>query len=192
MKSCKNCLLPESVEGVTIDSDGLCNLCKTYDKNVIEDKEQERLTFEEDLEKALQECRGVGEYDCLVPFSGGKDSVYLLYKLKVEYNLNVLAYTTNANIPDLAWKNIHSTLKKLDVDHISYSPSPGLYKSFSIISFSIRSNEGPFIRSPMFMRPCLKAMLFAWPWRKIFPWCWPDILPGNPSRSACCTSLPRS
>lgn len=164
MKSCKKCLLPENVEGVSIDHTGVCNLCQNYDVKMSEDKEQERLAFEEDLEKALQDCRGIGEYDCLVPFSGGKDSIYLLYKLKVEYKLKVLAYTTNANIPPLAWKNIHSTLKKLDIDHISYSPSPAFYQKLFRHLFQHQEPRGAvytisYVYAPLFEGDAIRLAL---------------------------------
>ena len=35
------------------------------------------------FEKLVEDFRGKGDYDCLVPFSGGKDSVWTLYYLTV-------------------------------------------------------------------------------------------------------------
>ena len=60
--------------------------------------------------------------------SGGKDSCYLLYKLKVEYRLNVLAFTTDMNVPDVAWRNIQRTIDKLDVPHVVYTPPREFYR----------------------------------------------------------------
>ena len=65
---------------------------------------------EADLEAALQACRGSAEYDCLVNLSGGKDSCYLLYRPKRDYSLNVLAFTTDMNVPEVAWDNIRRTI----------------------------------------------------------------------------------
>jgi hypothetical protein len=164
MKSCKNCLLPENVEGVSIGSDGVCNICRNYRSEDVEANEHRRMVFAEDLEKALQDCRGRGMYDCLVPFSGGKDSIYLLYKLKVEYKLKVLAYTTNANIPDLAWKNIRSTLKKLDIEHIAYTPSPELYKKLFRYLFQHQEQRGAvytisYVYAPLFEGDAIRLAL---------------------------------
>ena len=36
-----------------------------------------------------------GEFDCLVPVSGGKDGSYVIYNLKKKYNMNPLAVTIN-------------------------------------------------------------------------------------------------
>ena len=106
MKSCKLCLLPGKVENADIDDSGVCRFCREYEKKDVITQENLRKQWEADLEDALVQCRGKGEYDCLVPLSGGKDSIYLLYKLKKEYDLKVLAFTTNINIPDIAWDNI--------------------------------------------------------------------------------------
>ena len=83
---------------------------------------------EADLEKALAACRGQGEYDCLVPLSGGKDSVYLIHKLKVDYGLRVLAHTTDIDIGEVAWANIRRAVDKLDVEHVVYRPSMAFYR----------------------------------------------------------------
>jgi len=130
MRRCKKCLVPESVPGISLSANQVCNLCRDIElqKSEALKEEEARLSFEADLEKALSNCRGRGEYDCLVPLSGGKDSIYLLYRLKVDYKLKVLAFTTNVNIPGLAWDNIRRALAKLDIDHLSYSPSPEFYK----------------------------------------------------------------
>ena len=112
MKRCSNCLIPDAVPGIELGTDGICNLCRDTEQLGTESarEEEARLDFAADFEKALIECRGQGQYDCLVPLSGGKDSVYLLYRLKVELKLKVLAFTVDINIPKLAWDNIRRTL----------------------------------------------------------------------------------
>ena len=65
---------------------------------------------------------------CIRDSSGGKDSIYLLYRLKVDCKLKVLAFTVDVNIPALAWDNIRRALAKLNIDHITYSPSNDFYE----------------------------------------------------------------
>ena len=128
MAVCKNCLLPDAVPGAAFDARGICRFCQEY--STIDHGAAERLHAARcaDLEQALQACRGQGEYDCLVPLSGGKDSVYLIYKLKEEYGLRVCAQTTDSNIGAVAWSNIRRALDKLDVEHIVYRPSQEFYR----------------------------------------------------------------
>ena len=130
MKRCSNCLIPDAVPGIEMGMDGICNLCRDTERLASESarEEEARLDFAADFEKALIDCRGQGQYDCLVPLSGGKDSVYLLYKLKVELKLKVLAFTVDVNIPKLAWDNIRRTLAKLNIDHITFAPAHSFYE----------------------------------------------------------------
>jgi len=128
MSQCRLCLLPDRAPDAQLDAQHVCAFCHA-EKHVDRD-EQEclRQARAADLEAALESCRGQGEYDCLVNLSGGKDSCYLLYKLKVEYRLNVLAFTTDMNVPDVAWRNIQRTIDKLDVPHVVYTPPREFYR----------------------------------------------------------------
>ena len=190
MKQCKKCLLPEKADGAFLNSKGICNYCTDYTTEKQKNYELERNSRLVNFENAIKYCRNKSEYDCLVPFSGGKDSVYLIYKLKYEYKLRILAYTTNANIPDLAWKNIYSTLKKLDVEHISFTPSHHFYKKlFNHLFLEIRKSAVRSTRFHMFTPPSSKVMPSAWPSKSRFLWFLRATLPVSPTLSACSTSF---
>ena len=47
------------------------------------------------LDKLIEKYRGKYAYDCIVPFSGGKDSTFQLYYLIKEYNLKPLVVRFN-------------------------------------------------------------------------------------------------
>ena len=128
MRTCSNCLLPEAAPAADIDSAGLCQLCRDYSPQSQDGDEALRVSREADLEAALADCRGQGQYDCLVPLSGGKDSVYLIHKLKVERGLRVLAYTTDIDLGPVAWENIRRAVDRLDVEHVVYRPSMAFYR----------------------------------------------------------------
>jgi hypothetical protein len=117
----------------------VCNLCRERTPTDISLEEQLRAQREADLESALAECRGKAEYDAVVNLSGGKDSCLLLYKLKQEYGLNVVAFTTNMNIPEYAWENIHRTIDKLQVPHITYTPPREFYRK--LYRFLLQNQE---------------------------------------------------
>jgi len=128
MRSCRNCLLPEAVPGAELDASGLCRPCREYKPQDKAASEAVRRLREADLEAALEAARGRGSFDCLVPLSGGKDSVYLIHKLKVERGLRVLAYTTDIDIGEVAWGNIRRAVDKLDVEHVVYRPPMDFYR----------------------------------------------------------------
>jgi len=128
MRRCKKCLLPEKVAGSDLDAAGICQPCRDYRPTDHARSEELRKECEADLERTLRETRGSGDYDCLVPLSGGKDSVFLIHKLKNDYGLRVLAHTTDINIGPIAWSNIHRAVDKLDVEHLVYRPSMAYYR----------------------------------------------------------------
>lgn len=166
MKRCGNCLIPSAVPNISLSLEGICNLCRDAAGMQMAAKHNEaaRLGFEADLERALAECRGQGEYDCLVPLSGGKDSTYLLYRLSVEYQLKVLAFTVDVNIPRLAWENIRRTVAKLNVDHITFSPAPAFYEK--AFRYLLRNQEErgavytvSYVYAPLFEGDAIKLAI---------------------------------
>lgn len=128
MIRCKRCLLPGAAPGADLDGLGTCSYCRNYRPVDHQTSESLRKARVADLEIAIASSRGQGEYDCLVCLSGGKDSVYLLHKLKKEYGLRVLAYTTDIDIGEIAWNNIHRCIEKLDVEHVIYKPEKEFYR----------------------------------------------------------------
>jgi hypothetical protein len=141
MRRCKNCLIPDAVPGVALSAAGVCNHCADIGSvSTAPDDEDARRAREADLELALAEARRHGgAYDCVVALSGGKDSLYLLHRLKVKYKLRVLAYTVDINIPPIAWQNIRRTVARLDVDHLTYSPPHTLYEK--LFRYLLRNQE---------------------------------------------------
>jgi hypothetical protein len=62
--------------------------------------------------------------------SGGKDSINMLYELVVVRKLKVLAYTVNHPFEStLAHSNIYRVLKKLNCEHVLFTPSEAAYKN---------------------------------------------------------------
>ena len=86
LKRCTRCLLPETHESITFDDEGLCNICQ---QNHFKNNSINWLNKHKDLDKLVEQYRGKNDYDCLVPFSGGKDSVWTLYYLVKNINLNL-------------------------------------------------------------------------------------------------------
>ena len=128
MRRCKRCLLPAVAPGADLDRSGNCAFCRNLDPGQDARKETIREQYAKDLETALRTCRGNGRYDALLCLSGGKDSLYLLYRLIVDYGLKVLAFTTDVNIPDIAWSNMRRTIAKLGCDHLIYRPPELFYR----------------------------------------------------------------
>ena len=117
---CKKCLLPSNYPGITFDDQGECNICREYDSY----KKQANKYFKdiEELYLLFQKAKKTksSEYDCLLLFSGGKDSAYVLYRL-VDMGFKVLAFTfDNGYISETSLRNIEKITSRLNVESIVY------------------------------------------------------------------------
>jgi len=135
MKRCKNCLLPEAYPHININSEGICNYCLGEQHFGIENdkKIQSLISRKNELKKEfkryINKIKGKAEYDCLLLFSGGKDSTYLLHILKEKYGLKVLTLSIDTGLmKPLAKKNIKEIINKLNVDHYFFTPGNNFYK----------------------------------------------------------------
>ena len=126
-KLCTRCVLPDSYPGITFDYQGVCSICKQYGNWTREWKlllAKRKKILHDICAKAKNKNK---EFDALIPYSGGKDSTYVLYVSKEELGLNCLAFTfDNGYLSDHARNNINKTCKKLGVEHIYYSFNPDL------------------------------------------------------------------
>lgn len=125
---CKKCGMPSSYPRVEIDTDGVCSFCREYEEK--KDTYQSFFRRKEELE-AVFTRNEENKYDCLLLFSGGKDSTYVLYRL-VEMGIKVLAYSfDNGFISETAIDNIKRVTQKLNVDCVieNYKDMKQLFKT---------------------------------------------------------------
>ena len=162
MKYCRKCLLPASAPDARLDPEGVCGFCRgeALDVHVIEPAKRARLRA--DLNQTLSAIPRLGPYDALVCLSGGKDSLYLLHKLKVEHGLRVLAFTVDMSIPPVAWDNIRRTVERLDVDHVIHRPPLQFYKKLYRFLLTNQEARGAvrsvsYVYAPLFESAALRA-----------------------------------
>lgn len=118
VRRCKQCLLSENYPGVHFDQEGVCNTCHQFD--TYQEKALQYFRTPSDLAQLMTEAKqhNNSDYDCMLLYSGGKDSSYVLYRL-VEMGLKVLAFTfDNGFISKAAFDNIKRQTDKLGVDSI--------------------------------------------------------------------------
>jgi Fe-S cluster biogenesis protein NfuA len=106
-------------EKIFINQNGECVICHEHRKKWLnKDYEQS----EKELIRIINHYKKRNKhknYDAIVAFSGGKDSVYALYQIKKKYGMRPLAVTgDNGLLTDRAIKNMKITVDKLGVDHI--------------------------------------------------------------------------
>ena len=86
----KHTFLRKGAKYMKIDDDGVCSACKVNKLNNSIDWNKR----EKELSRLLDKFRkNNGEFDCLVPGSGGKDSAMVSHVLKYKYGMNPLTCT---------------------------------------------------------------------------------------------------
>ena len=117
IRRCSKCLLPETFPFIAYDAKGVCNYCHSYKPKGL--KVDKRPQFEEVLKKYR---RNDGRQDCIVAFSGGRDSSYGLHLLVKEFGMTPLTFTYDWGlVTDLARRNIARMTGKLGVENILVS-----------------------------------------------------------------------
>lgn len=118
---CKRCVMPDTKPDLLIDDEGICNACRSYENRKQIDWEQRRRELLQLLEQHRR--RDGGNWDCIVPVSGGKDSTYQVVQM-LKLGLNPLCVTaTTCDLSLIGRKNIEN-IKNLGVDYVEMSPNP--------------------------------------------------------------------
>lgn len=113
LKRCTRCILPETMPFISFDDDGVCNYCHNYKpRNIPKPKEE--------LLELIEPYRRKNEPDCIVPFSGGRDSSYGLHLIVNELKMTPITYTYDwGMVTDLGRRNISRMCAKLGVENIT-------------------------------------------------------------------------
>lgn len=104
IRHCRTCLMPSSRPRVVFDDTGQCNACSWAfgSKQQIDWKERER-----EFHDIMAANKRHSAYDCIVPFSGGKDSAAICLRLR-DQGYNPLAVTYGQLLwTDVGRRNFH-------------------------------------------------------------------------------------
>lgn len=122
-KRCVKCAASEKMR--SLNSSQVCSDCTTYTpveapKKGVDPKINQELNavFSEHQNKSK------GSHDILIMFSGGKDSCYMVQRIKNEFpKMRILTCSIDNNfMSSVAKNNISEVLPKLNVDHIFLRP----------------------------------------------------------------------
>ncbi|MCA9406926.1 MAG: N-acetyl sugar amidotransferase, partial [Candidatus Omnitrophica bacterium] len=137
VKFCRKCCItnqrPDSknelvhnkdTQNTTIDfsEDGICAACRN------KEKQHQGVNWQEREKELMDLCdrfrRTDGEYDCIVPGSGGKDSVYASWMLKYKYNMHPLTITWAPHMyTDIGWQNFQRWIHDGGFDNYLFTPN---------------------------------------------------------------------
>jgi glucosamine--fructose-6-phosphate aminotransferase (isomerizing) len=136
LRRCTRCILPETMPFIEFDRDGVCNFCRCY--------QPMRAKGKDALYETLDRFRSrSGNPDCVVGFSGGRDSSFGLHYIKNVLRMNPVAFTYDwGMVNDLARRNQARLCGRLGVEHIVVSADIAKKRE------NIRKNVTAWLRRP--------------------------------------------
>ncbi len=130
---CKKCTMSNQRPRITFNSEGVCSACTyaDYKQNKIDWKKRDK-----ELKKLCDKFRKKnGEYDVVVPCSGGKDGSFVAHQLKFKYGMNPLCVTwaplKKTNIGQI---NLEAFIQS-GFAHIIGTPDPTVTRKLTRLSF---------------------------------------------------------
>jgi len=160
-RRCLKCGLPETYETIEYNKDGICNICisSEYKSEKVDWSERKKL-----LDSLIEKYRGKYSYDCIIPFSGGKDSTYTLLYLMREYGIKPLVVRFNHGFyRDTILNNSTKTLKKLGADFIEFTPNWKIVKRLMLESFQRKTDFCWHCHTGIYSYPLRIAILYQVP-----------------------------
>lgn len=124
----------ENKKVINFDENGICSACVYHE-------EKERGINWHERENKLAELlsrfkSNNGNYDVIVPGSGGKDSAYTAHILKYKYGMNPLTVTWAPHLyTDIGFKNFQEWMHTGGLDNLLYTPNGKLHREMTRNAF---------------------------------------------------------
>ena len=121
-------------ETINFDSEGICDACRVAErKSKIVDWDERRAVLSELCDKYRSRN---GSYDCLVPGSGGKDSIYAAMVLKREFDMHPLTVTWAPHLySEVGWHNHQAWIHKGGFDNYLFTPDGQVHRKLTQLAF---------------------------------------------------------
>lgn len=134
VKFCKKCTISNQRPRITFDAHGVCSACNyaEYKRSKVDWNEREA----ELIELCNKHRKSNGEYDVIVPCSGGKDGSFVAHMLKYKYGMNPLAVTwAPLKATALGRQNLDAFIAS-GFNHILGTPNPQVTRRLTNLAFT--------------------------------------------------------
>lgn len=134
VKFCKRCTISNQRPRITFDKHGVCSACNyaEYKRSKVDWNEREA----ELIELCNKHRKSNGEYDVIVPCSGGKDGSFVAHMLKNKYGMNPLAVTwAPLKATALGRQNLDAFIAS-GFNHILGTPNPQVTRRLTNLAFT--------------------------------------------------------
>jgi len=128
---CKKCVIPSSRPRIVFNNEGICNACTNGEEKNKINWDKRKKEFQGLIENIKKSKNRNQMYDCVVPWSGGKDSSAIAYKLKFEYGLNPLLVTFSPLIVNNVGVRNREALLAKGFDSIMVRPNQDVAKKLA-------------------------------------------------------------
>lgn len=138
IKFCKKCVVSNQRPRITFNEEGVCSACEyAFRKHNVIDWTQR----EEELRRVCDRYRSkYGNFDVVVPASGGKDSGYTAHLLKREYGMHPLCVTWAPFMyTDIGWKNFNNFVNS-GFDVINCFQNGILHRKLARVAFELKGD----------------------------------------------------
>lgn len=133
VKFCKKCTISNQRPRITFDENGICSACNYayFKRNKIDWSLREK----ELVDVCNKHRKSNGEYDVIVPCSGGKDGSFVAHQLKYKYGMNPLAVTwAPLKATELGRKNLDAFIAS-GFNHVLGTPNPQVTRRLTNLAF---------------------------------------------------------
>jgi N-acetyl sugar amidotransferase len=130
--------LPETAEATSFDEEGSCSVCRQIE---VRDTQIDWDDRYKQLLELVGQYRDKGPYDCIVPYSGGKDSVFQLWYVVRKLGLKPLVVRFDHWFyRPLIEENNTSVFKQLGVDVLNFTPNWHVVRELMLESLKRRGD----------------------------------------------------
>ena len=135
---CTKCVVSNQRPRITFDHQGVCSACqyayrKKHDINWKDREEKLRALCDNYRSKT-------GDFDVVVPGSGGKDSAYTAHLLKIKYGMHPLVVTWAPFMyTDIGWKNFQNFVAS-GFTTLNCFPDGKLHRKLARVAFELKGD----------------------------------------------------
>ncbi len=142
---------------IAFDDEGICAACRYAE---MKEKDIDWKMRERELVELCNRYRSKnGNYDCIVPGSGGKDSTFTAHILKYKYNMNPLTVTWAPHIyTDIGFQNLQKWIHA-GLDNLLMTPNGKLHQLLTRLAFeNLLHPFQPFIIGQRHIAPRMSSL----------------------------------
>lgn len=154
---CTRCIMPAEYPGITFNDEGVCSHCAGSSRST--ENNRTNLLGKDKLVELIRSVEKKGQYDCVIPLSGGKDSMYVLYYVVKELGLKPVAVTYDSGYrTDIAEENVKNACDALNVPCVIEKANKKMQDRMLKDSLRISQTLGSFVLTCLSCDTIIKAI----------------------------------